>query len=85
MRGQALRETGQQDRAISDYTEAIRLAPNNATYYALRGDIWFAIEQYAKAIADYDEAIRLDPNRDFFYSNRGPAWLESGEHAKGHG
>ena len=49
------------DKAIADYTEAIRLDPKDATAYDDRGNAWYAKNEYDKAIADYTEAIRLDP------------------------
>ena len=49
------------DRAILDFTEAIRLDPRLAAAYHNRGNAWHAKADYDKAIADYTEAIRLDP------------------------
>jgi len=48
------------DRAIADYSEAIRLDPKHAIAYCNRGDGYRSIYDYGRAIADYDEAIRLD-------------------------
>jgi tetratricopeptide (TPR) repeat protein len=55
--------------AIADYTEAIRLDPNNAGYYITRGSIYGNDD---RAIADFARAIRLDPNSVDAYQRR--AW-----------
>ena len=61
------------DRAIADFSEAIRLRPN-AVDFSLRGNSYFDKKNYSLAIDDYSEAIRLDPNRAAAaYCNRGKA------------
>jgi tetratricopeptide (TPR) repeat protein len=55
--------------AIADYTEAIRLDPNNAGYYITRGRIYGNDD---RAIADFTRAIRLAPNNVDAYQWR--AW-----------
>jgi tetratricopeptide (TPR) repeat protein len=62
------------DRAIADYTEAIRLDPKYATAYKYRGDAYYDKGDYDRAIADYTETIRLNPNHDSAYSWRGSAY-----------
>ena len=49
------------DKAIDDFTDAIRIDPKYATAYYNRGLVWKAKGDNDKAMADYDEAIRLDP------------------------
>ena len=50
------------DAALADLTEAIRLNPNDANAYNLRGVVYLEKRDTERAIADYTEAIRLDPN-----------------------
>ena len=55
------------DKAISYYTEAIRLNPNDAKAYINRGNVhgywdYAAIKESNKAIADYESALQIDPN-----------------------
>ena len=57
---------------ILAYDEAIRLKPDDATYYN-RGNAKAALKQYKAAIADYDEAIRLKADYAAAYNNRGNA------------
>jgi tetratricopeptide (TPR) repeat protein len=50
------------DRAIADFTEAIRLKPTWAEAYRRRGDEFQLVRKdYARALADYDMALKLDP------------------------
>ena len=53
--------TRENDLALADFNEAIRLDPGYAVAYDNRGIAWHAKSEYDKAIADYGEAIRLDP------------------------
>jgi tetratricopeptide (TPR) repeat protein len=69
-RGNAYYDKKDYDKAISDYTEAIRLDPNNSWAYNNRGITYFAQKEYDKAIRDYKEAIRLDSNSNLAYNNR---------------
>ena len=58
-RGIAYKAKDDYDRAIADYTDAIRLDPKNDTAYDRRGDAYRAKGDFDHAIADYGEAIRL--------------------------
>jgi tetratricopeptide (TPR) repeat protein len=53
------------DEAIADYTQAIKLAPNEAWNFRGRADAYLEQKEYDKAIADINEAIRLDPDYDY--------------------
>ena len=60
-RGFVWAEKGEHDKAIEDYTEAIRIDPNYAEAYYNRGDAFETKGDKAKAEADFKEAKRLDP------------------------
>src|SRR5262249_4612520 len=65
------------DKAIADFSEAIRLDPKDALAYHRRGLVWYEKKEYSKSITDYSEAIRLDPKNALAYYNRGVSyWLE---------
>ena len=49
------------DKAIADFSEAIRLDPKSATAYDRRAGAYEAKGNYDQAIADFTEAIRFDP------------------------
>jgi tetratricopeptide (TPR) repeat protein len=50
------------DRAIADYSEAIRLDPTLYPPRINRGLIYFDNNDYGRAVTDFSEAIRLDSN-----------------------
>ncbi len=62
---------GDIEGAIVDYTEAIRLNPNDSNAYFNRGFARETRGDVDEAIADYTEAIRLNPNDATAYNNRG--------------
>jgi len=77
-RGYAYFGKGQVDKAITDYTAAIKLAPNDADPHSLRGWAHFTQRKFKEAIADSTAAIRLDPNLAFALRTRGRAELYAG-------
>jgi tetratricopeptide (TPR) repeat protein len=60
-RGFVWHDKGDLDRAIADYSEAIRLDPKQANAYRNRGNALREKGDLDRAIADLNEAIRLDP------------------------
>jgi len=71
-RGSAYRSVGkrQHDRALADYSEAIRLNQKHLKAYAWRASIHHAKGQYDLAIADLDQIVRARPNLDWPLTNR---------------
>jgi tetratricopeptide (TPR) repeat protein len=69
-------------KAIADYTEAIRLDPQNANAYNNRGLSYKNLEEYDQAIADVNEAIRLNPEDAFSYQIRGVSYGALEEYEK---
>jgi tetratricopeptide (TPR) repeat protein len=61
VRGNQRLDRGEIDKAIADYTEAIRLDPDNSLAHLNRGIARVQNEQYAEAIPDLDQAIRMEP------------------------
>lgn len=72
-RGNAKSESGDKQGAISDYNQAIRINPNDATTYYNRGVAKSALGDNKGAISDYNQAIRINPNYADAYNNRGNA------------
>jgi tetratricopeptide (TPR) repeat protein len=75
-RGSAYDDKRDEDRAIADHDQAIKIDPtldlafnNRANAYGRKGEI-------DRAIADYDEAIRLNPKFSTAYNNRGNTYRD---------
>ena len=60
-RGIARHDLEDDEGAITDYTQAIRLDPEYDPAYHNRGNIRRNLEDYEGAIADYTQAIRFNP------------------------
>jgi tetratricopeptide (TPR) repeat protein len=73
-RGDARKNQGEWDRAIEEYTAALREDPNNVIAYYGRGKAYRGKGDNDRAIADYTQAIRLDPNYVNAYIGRGVAY-----------
>ena len=78
-RGNAYHGKGDRDRAIADYSEAIRVDPKHPTSYNYRGNSYFEKGNYDSAIADYTEAIRLNPKYATAHHNRGLGYYRKGD------
>jgi tetratricopeptide (TPR) repeat protein len=76
----AWRRLGEEDKAISDFTEAIRLDPQDAAAYSDRANSWATKREYDNAIRDFTEAIRLDPKDVPNHFRRGLVRAEKGEY-----
>jgi tetratricopeptide (TPR) repeat protein len=81
-RGLRYMAIGEGDRAISQFTEAIRLDPKNRRAYLNRGHVHGSRGAYDKALADYTSAIEIDPHNADAYANRGNVHNRLGEFDK---
>ena len=68
------------EKAIADFTEAIRLDPGAAKTYRERGSAYIQKGDQDRAIADCTQAIRLDPNSATAYQIRGIAYWHKGDY-----
>ncbi len=78
-RGLAYKRIGQWDKAIADYSEAIRLKPDDAQIFNNRGNVHYYKGQWDRAIEDYDEAVRLQPDLAEAFGNRGNVYRKNGQ------
>jgi tetratricopeptide (TPR) repeat protein len=76
-RGMAFWGLGKQERALQDFSEAIRLKPDFADAFTNRGRIYLLKREYDRAIQDLDRAIELRSTEPFFvdFCNRGDAYF----------
>ena len=72
--------SGDYDRAIQDFDQAIRLNPNTPSPTTIAAMPTTAKGEYDRAIQDYDQAIRLDPNYALAFNNRGLAYHDKREY-----
>ena len=81
-RGNAYNYISEHDKAIADYSEAIKLKLNYAKAYYHRGVAYCKNREYDKAIKDYNEVIKREPDYAEAYGARGEAWLHLKEWEK---
>ena len=78
-RAEAYEAKSDHDRAIADYTEALRLRPASMEL-AARGDVYLKKGEYDRAIADYTEAIKLESfDASHIYLRRAAAYRRKGD------
>ena len=73
---------GDFDKAIADYTEAIRLDPKYAEAYYNRGCSYGKKGDHDKAITDYTAAIQINPKDGYIFYARGYSYWQKGDKAK---
>jgi tetratricopeptide (TPR) repeat protein len=81
-RGIAHQDKKDHDKAIEDYTEAIRLDPKHLIAYINRANVYRYKKDYDKAIKDYTEAIRIKPTYVDGYYNRGNIYTKKKDYDK---
>lgn len=82
-RGIAYREKGEYDRAIADFTQAIKLNPKDVNPYLNRGVAYEKKREYDLAIADYTQAIKLNSKYAYPYNNLAWTYYKSDRPAEG--
>jgi len=60
-RGNAYQHMGKLQEAISDYTLAIELLPDNRSAYYNRGGAYFDLKNYSEALYNFSKALEIDP------------------------
>src|SRR5262245_27477302 len=73
-RGVAYSDKGDQDRAITDFTTAIRINPRAAEAYNSRGIAHNRKGDCDLAITDFNRAMEISPGDPAHYNNRGVAY-----------
>lgn len=79
-RGAAFREQGKFQEALADFTEALKIKPNDADTYERRAYVYMQMKDYDKALADYTASLKADPKevrvymlRSYLYELKGDA------------
>ena len=79
LRGYAAATNQQFQDAISDYSEASKINPQDARIYEQRAAVEMKLNETDKALADYSEAIKLKPNEVRYYLYRSYIYETKGD------
>lgn len=79
-RGLASFKKGDYERAIEDFTNVVRLNPNDDRAYYNRGNALALKKFYEQAIEDYSRAIAINPEKAYLYYSRGLTYQEKKEY-----
>jgi uncharacterized membrane protein YjgN (DUF898 family)/Tfp pilus assembly protein PilF len=71
---------GDLNRALKDYTEAIRINSENADAYYNRGIIRVKMKKYHMAVQDFQKVVTLKPAFQDAYCNRGNTYYALGKY-----
>src|SRR5262249_42444089 len=78
--GNAAHSAGVFDKAIANFSEAIRLRPDDASAFNSRGTAYESKGDHDRAIVDYTESIRLNPKNALAFNNRGIVYAHKGNY-----
>lgn len=78
-RGNYYRDSQQYPQAITDYQNALKVAPKQFENYFNLGDLQHALGKSTEAIETYSKAIQLNPNYSQAYANRGQFYSETNQ------
>jgi tetratricopeptide (TPR) repeat protein len=70
LRGVAYTQLNNVNRAIDDFTRAIRILPYDWTAYTFRAAAYVQLDKIGEALDDYDTAIELNPRYAAAYTGR---------------
>jgi len=70
MMGSILQRQKRYGEAVAEYSEAVKLNPQDAVSLTNRGEIYLQHKKLDKAVADFDAAIALDPKKENKWANR---------------
>jgi tetratricopeptide (TPR) repeat protein len=71
LRGLSYWQLNQRDRAVSDYDQAIRIAPRFAGALNNRADAWLRLGKPSQGMPDIDRALGIEPQNPIYNATRG--------------
>lgn len=80
LRGATYAQIGEYQKALDDYTTAIKKDKKNADAYADRAELYSQMENYAAALADYKSANKLAPTNDLYLVEIARCTLQLGKY-----
>ncbi len=78
-RGTAYANEQKFPEAIADFSEALKLKPDDATIYERRAVVEMKMKDLDKAVADYSSAIKLKPDDVRYYVYRSSVYERKGD------
>lgn len=78
-RGLAYRRVEDNQKALTDYNQALRFNPKYVKAYVNRGNVRDDLGDKQGALADYNQALKLDPDYVLAYHNRGIFYARQGD------
>lgn len=82
-RGNAFLRLKQYDRAIAEYSLALRMDPTDVDAFIARAAAYYYTAAYAKALRDWGAVIRLNPKSAAAYGNRAWTYCQLGRADRG--
>jgi tetratricopeptide (TPR) repeat protein len=76
LRGHLLRDTGELQQALAQFSAVLAVAPQQSDAWTGRGFAYFHLEQWEKAIADFSKAIELGPPVHANWFHRGLSYIQ---------
>jgi tetratricopeptide (TPR) repeat protein len=71
--------TGQNEAALKDFNELIKIQPDTALNYIGKGQVLYAMEEYGEAFEAFDKATSLDPARQDVWGMKAAALARMGK------
>jgi len=70
MMGSILQRQKRFGEAVAEYSEAVKLNPNDIVSLTNRGEIYMQHKLFDDAVSDFDKAIALDPKKENKWASR---------------
>lgn len=83
IRAEELAKKGNKEKALTYYTEALRINQGDVEAYGNRGNIYFETNQDTLAMIDYNKALAIDKNYVPALSNKGALFSRRGFYDEG--
>ncbi len=81
-RGMAFFAMGNHQRALKDFTNAIKYDPENDRGYANRGLCYRVIKKMTRALKDFNQAIEINPSRPDGFFGRAQTYYDMQQYDK---
>lgn len=70
-------------KAVDDFSKAIKLDPDSTKAWQRRGEERFKLAQFKESVADFERVIQLQPQQAPYHWQLGISYYYTGQHQKG--